>query len=231
MDVLQSLLSQLPLLVVSIGFMALQWRAIGAVQAAQGESATLAQLLARLLAGQEVTLPPSVASPVPAKAGSIVSALTPKPVPPTPPVPTASDDTVVDQGLVDFIKKQEGFSAKAYWDYKQWSIGYGTKAKSADEVITEAEAESRLRTEIAVADKLVTNFVTGLPKGIHQALLDLTYNAGSGWEQGSLGRAVKDSKWDTVKADILLYNHAGGQVNEGLTKRRQAEVSWFDNPL
>ena len=29
---------------------------------------------------------------------------------------------------VDFIKNQEGFSADAYWDNKQWSWGYGTAA-------------------------------------------------------------------------------------------------------
>lgn len=63
MDILQNLLSQLPLLVVSMGFMALQWRAIGAVQASQGENATLAQLLAKLLAGQQVSLPTSVTLP------------------------------------------------------------------------------------------------------------------------------------------------------------------------
>jgi GH24 family phage-related lysozyme (muramidase) len=150
--------------------------------------------------------------------------------PPAAKVPTP-DISAVDQGLVDFIKKQEGFSAKAYWDFKQWTIGYGTKATSSSEVIDQTEAERRLRVEIATADKLVTDFAPGLPKGIHQALLDLTYNAGSGWEHQSLGAAVKAQKWDTVKADILQYNHAGGQVNAGLTARREAEVKWFDNPL
>ncbi|SRR5216683_3412612 len=139
---------------------------------------------------------------------------------------------VVDQGLVNFIKKEEGFQAKAYWDYKQYSIGYGTKATSATEVITEAEAEARLTVEVDKAYKLVQKIIpTGTPTGIIQALTDLTYNAGPGWEDHSLGTAVKAAKWDTVKADILQYNHAGGVVNAGLTARREAEVSWFDKPL
>jgi GH24 family phage-related lysozyme (muramidase) len=156
----------------------------------------------------------------------------PKPVAaPTPHISTQPVD-VVDQGLVDFIKKEEGFTARAMWDYKQYSIGYGTKANSATEVITAAEAEARLTVEIDKAWKLVEPILPeGTPIGIKQALLDLTYNAGSGWEHESLGAAVKAAKWDTVKADILRYNHAGGAVNAGLTKRREAEVSWFDNPL
>ncbi|SRR6266700_1301538 len=150
---------------------------------------------------------------------------------PAAPVSTQPVD-VVDQALVNFIKKEEGFTAKAKWDYKQYSIGYGTKANSATEVITEAEAEARLTVEIDKAWKLVEPILpVGTPIGIKQALLDLTYNAGSGWEHESLGAAVRAANWPTVKADILRYNHAGGAVNAGLTARREAEVSWFDNPL
>ena len=49
---------------------------------------------------------------------------------------------------VDLIKKFEGFSAKAYWDYDHYSIGYGTRANSPDEVITKEEAEIRLRKHV-----------------------------------------------------------------------------------
>jgi len=155
----------------------------------------------------------------------------------TPPVPSPAPCStqpvdIVDQGLVAFIKKEEGFRPKAYWDYKQYSIGYGTKATSAVEVITEPEALARLTVEIDKAWKLAEQVIpAGSPIGIQQALTDLTYNAGPGWEHESLGAAVKAAKWDTVKADILQYNHAGGAVNAGLTARREAEVSWFDQPL
>ena len=175
--------------------------------------------------------------------GAVHSTIAPAPVPapkPPAPAPTPAAPTpvstqpaeIIDQGLVNFIKKQEGFKAKAYWDYKQYSIGYGTKATSATETITETEAEARLVEEVNKAWALVKPIIpAGAPIGIQQALVDLTYNAGSGWETASLGGAVKAGKWDTVKADILQYNHAGGQVNAGLTARREAEVSWFDSPL
>jgi GH24 family phage-related lysozyme (muramidase) len=165
-----------------------------------------------------------------------VTVAPPKPQPQPQPAPAVVVSTqpvdVVDQGLINFIKKEEGFRAKAYWDYKQYSIGYGTKATGATEVITEAEAEARLSVEVAKAYALVKPIIpVGTPVGVVQALVDLTYNAGPGWETQSLGAAVKAGKWDTVKADILQYNHAGGVVNAGLTARREAEVSWFDNPL
>lgn len=195
------------------GMMLIAWRALTIAQLAMQARPQVG--VAPLV--PPVVLPPPAAKPEPGA----------KPCPP----PTKVDLDAVDQGLVDFIKKEEGFRAKAYWDFKQWSIGYGTKANSSSEVITEAEAEVRLRQEIAKADALVTAHFPNLPKGQHQALIDLTYNAGSGWETQSLGKAVAEQKIDTIKADILQYNHAGGAVNAGLTARREAEVSWFDHPL
>jgi GH24 family phage-related lysozyme (muramidase) len=196
-------------LVIFLGMLALSWRAL-----------SIAHDLAKIVI--QAGLRPLALQPIPPS------------LPTAPPVPVPAptvDLGAVDQALVDFIKKEEGFKANAYWDFKQWSIGYGTKATSSTEVITQAEGEIRLRTEIAKADKLVTDKFPNLPKGQHQALIDLTYNAGPGWENASLGAAVKEQKIDTIKADILQYNHAGGQVNAGLTARREAEVKMIDSPL
>jgi lysozyme len=211
-QILVSLVDKGPELIIFLGMLAICWRSLG-----------IAHDLAKTVLTQGAPAPPVQSKPV-----------TPAPIPvptPQPPISTQPVD-VVDQGLVNFIKKEEGFKANAYWDYKQYSIGYGTKATSATEVITQAEAEARLTVEIDKAWKLVQPILPAdTPIGVKQALLDLTYNAGSGWETASLGAAVKAAKWDTVKADILQYNHAGGQVNAGLTARREAEVSWFDSPL
>ena len=199
-------------LIVFLGMLALCWKAFSVF-------GDLAKLLAAATPPPHV--PPLAAPSQPAP---------PKPAPSATPA-TLAPTPVVDQGLVNFLKKEEGFSAKAYWDYKQYSIGHGTKANSPTEVIDEAEADRRLIVEVNKAEQQVETIAADAPKGIKQALTDLTYNAGFGWSSQSLGAAVKAKKWDTVKADILLYNHAGGQVLDGLTKRRQAEVSWFDNPL
>lgn len=216
-DVVANLLSKSDLLIVFIGMALLQWRVVTALD-------SLAQVLARL----GLSVPVETPKPIPTKPTSSP----PPTLPPTTPT-TLTEEMVVDPGLVAYIKKTEAFRAKAYWDYKQYSIGYGTKATSANEVITEAAAAARLEAEIDKAYKLV---VTRFPhiafsKGQLQALTDLTFNAGPGWMDGALGKQVAAQKIDSIKADILLYNHAGGVVNDGLTKRREAEVSWFDNPL
>jgi len=219
-QILAGLVDKGPELIIFLGMLAISWRALG-----------IAHDLAKTVLLQGPQAQPQPKPPAVPSAQPTPSAPTPPAHTVAPPVSTQPVD-VVDQGLVNFIKKAEGFTPKAMWDYKQYSIGYGTKANSATEVITEAEAEARLTVEIAKAYDLVKPILPeGTPVGVVQALVDLTYNAGPGWEHASLGAAVKAGKWDTVKADILLYNHAGGVVNAGLTARREAEVSWFDKPL
>ena len=51
----------------------------------------------------------------------------------------------ISPGLLDFIKQSEGFSDSAFFDTKQFSIGYGTRANSANESIDEEEATRRLQ--------------------------------------------------------------------------------------
>jgi GH24 family phage-related lysozyme (muramidase) len=164
----------------------------------------------------------------PALAAVVPAAAQPKTAPaPTPTAPEA----VIDAGLVAAVKKFEGFSAKAYPDIKQYSIGYGTKATSSTEVITEAEAEKRLAAELEIAEQSVERFAPGAPRGVKQGLTSLTYNTGPIWEQQGLGECIKAGKYDEAKAHFVQYNHADGKVNEDLTKRRETEVAWFDNPL
>ena len=209
------LINKLPELVIFLGMLAISWKALG---------------IAHDLAKTVLQIGSVVPQPAPAPHPEVA------PAPPevhttAPPISTQPVD-VVDQGLVAFVKKIEGFRSKAYWDYKQYSIGYGTKANSSTEVITETEAAARLTVEINAAWQLVRKILpAGAPVGVEQALTDLTYNAGSGWESQGLGSAVKASDWPKAKSLILEYNHAGGQVNAGLTARRETEVSWFDSPL
>lgn len=156
--------------------------------------------------------------------------------PPTPPaIPTPSapptDTLVLDSALVTAVKKFEGFAPKAKWDYKQYTNGYGTKALSADEVIDEPTAEKRLLAELSSAMAHVQAFAPNAPKGLQQALIDLTLNAGPGWEKEGLGTAVHGGDPTEIKKHLLQYTHAGGKVLDDLVKRREAEAGWIDHPL
>jgi lysozyme len=125
------------------------------------------------------------------------------------------------------IKRFEGFTPKASWDYKQFTNGYGTRATQAGEEITREEAEIRLAREITKAYDIVKGINPNLDEGTHAALTSLTFNSGSAWANSGLGEYIR--KGDLLRARIIFlqYCHAGGQVLEALEKRRGEEASWF----
>lgn len=133
----------------------------------------------------------------------------------------------VPGSFVAQIKKSEGFTPVAKWDFKQFSSGYGTKAKFAGERITEAEADQRFRTELGNAANVVDRINPNLSAGTRAAMTSLTYNAGDAWTKGRLGDAIAKGDEAAAKELFLQYNRAGGQVNPGLVARREREAAWF----
>jgi lysozyme len=134
---------------------------------------------------------------------------------------------MLDQSYLDAIKKFEGFSAEARWDYAQNSNGYGTRARYAGEVIDKAEADRRFAGEINKAADFVDRFAPGLDDGSRAALTSLTYNAGTAWTQSGLGEAVSSGDMDKARSLFLQYHNAGGSAVDGLVQRRLQEVAWF----
>lgn len=134
---------------------------------------------------------------------------------------------------LDQVKEFEGFHSKPYWDYRQWTNGYGTRAKHKNEYITREEAEKRLLQEMAHAASLVSNFAKkhnlDMPEGVHAALTSLTYNAGAKWMRLGLGKRIAAGQYTLAKKNFVQYNKAGGKTLRGLVKRRHAEVKWFDD--
>jgi len=195
-----------------VGWMVLMWKALS-----NAHDTTKTALTGTL------SQPPVAPHPPPVVGGTEQKVSTP------PAAPTL--DPLIDDKFIAFVKKEEGFSAKAYGDFHQWSIGYGTKAKSQTEVITEPEAYARMITELNDAADQVKHIAGDAPRGVQQALIDLTYNAGFGWSHAGLGSEIVNKNYDEAKSHLLQYNHAGGKVDAGLTARREAEVSWFNSPL
>lgn len=141
-----------------------------------------------------------------------------------------ADDPQLDPGLVDAVKRFEGFVPAASWDYKQYTNGYGTRATAPGETIDRATAEQRLQDELLKAQAAAMAVNPNAPPGVQNALTSLTFNAGPGWAKSGLGDAVRAGDWDTAKQHFVQYNKAGGQVNPGLVSRRAAEAAWFDSP-
>ena len=181
------------------------------------------------------------------------------PKPPTPPGQTSLVDEKVDLGpegtpesYPDEVKRLENeklFSGKekesrAQWDFKQHTIGFGTKANPNEvgpkgKPITAEEAHNRFATEWAKAQEAVDKFNPGLPRGPRAALTSLTFNSGTNWMKGGLGAAVQANDPDKAKELFLKYNGViekdpeTGQnrkrVLAALDDRRKKEAKWFDD--
>lgn len=198
--------------IVTLAMVAIVWRLIGALDNA-------------LERQQGLSFPP-----------------TPQPVPAKPPQPLGVDkpgaavsvspeSAIVTPGLIAFVKTEEGFRAHAYGDYKQWSIGYGTRANSPNDVITEAEATQRLLTELDAAAKFVEGFIPSAPLGVKQGMTDATYNLGPAWHTAGLGACLANGQYDEAKQHLMEYVHAGGTVLQALVDRRTKECNMFDHPV
>lgn len=131
---------------------------------------------------------------------------------------------------MDRVKKFEGFNPRAYPDYKQWSVGYGTRAQGPGEVIDRQEGERRLGVELQKAEGYVKGMGVPMSPRQQDALTDLTYNAGPGWQRWALGDAVRRGDW--ARAQQLYQQTAttvnnGARVLPGLVNRRAQMAPWL----
>jgi GH24 family phage-related lysozyme (muramidase) len=158
-----------------------------------------------------------------------------KPVNATPPNLGAQGDVgpsgpsgALDETLVDAVKEMESFIPEAYGDYKQTSVGYGTRAKSEGEVLSKEEADARLREELSMhagrIDGAAQKAGVTLSDNQRNALISFDFNTGRG------GYLIETSNGDMkeVKRRLLLYTKAGGEELKGLVNRRKREAALFD---
>lgn len=123
--------------------------------------------------------------------------------------------------IAEYIKKKEGFSAKAYKDNTQYTNGYGTAATSPEEVITKIEAEKRLYRHIKTV--IIPSFDKVIFQSTEQvyAAIDFSYNLG---HNRFLQKIVREDGYiDCSK--MMAYNKVRNKegklvYNEGLAKRR-----------
>lgn len=111
--------------------------------------------------------------------------------------------------FIEHIKKEEGFSEKAYWDIKHWSIGYGTSSFEG-EVISEREAERRMKLK---AEHIWTADFYRLPIKDHNeigtfrklALCSIIYQMGLKGVTGfkEMLKAIDKRDWATAYKEAL----------------------------
>jgi len=131
------------------------------------------------------------------------------------------------EDTISFLKQEEGFYPKAYGDFKQTSIGYGTKALPGEKYISPQVAETRLQQEAAKVDAWINqNVKQPLTQGERTALTSFGYNLGIG--KGGLFDLLPNigaGNWQGVAKQMGAYIHSGGRINPGLIKRRGAEMA------
>jgi GH24 family phage-related lysozyme (muramidase) len=171
-------------------------------------------------------------SPSPVEGGR--GTINPPNVSPTP--APAVENEGVSENLVNYMKQKENAAlfknkgeSKAFWDYKQWSIGYGTKASGPDEVITEEEADKRLREELQKSQNAVISHAKKHNYNFNQnqidALTSFAYNLGPGILKQLTADGTRSV--EEIAQKIPEYNKAGGKVNVGLQQRRAADFAMF----
>jgi len=155
---------------------------------------------------------------------------------------SAASSFTVSDACVEVIKKWEGFSAKPYWDYKQWTVGYGTRVPDGklDEYNTNGisveEASSLLIAMLNGMGSELNSFFDkfGLTMTQQQfdALLSLSFNCGTAWmgEVSTFRTAVIEG-WtgDDFLFAIGQWSTAGGVTLPALIRRRLAEANMYLN--
>lgn len=145
---------------------------------------------------------------------------------------------ISDAGL-ELIKGFEGYTRYAYWDYKQYSIGYGSYVESPDvypDGITEREASDLLKSNLEDTAVYLNAFLVKYKILLNQnqfdALMSFSYNLGKyTWtkEDHALRNLIlsQDYTDEELTETFGLYCHAGGKRLEALYKRRMREAAIF----
>jgi GH24 family phage-related lysozyme (muramidase) len=139
--------------------------------------------------------------------------------------------------LFNFIGGLEKFTPVAEWDFKQWSVGYGSgfnwdqnRPVQKGDVIDKATAKKWLLIEAQKNfDQVMQMVKVNINDNQLVALSSFAYNEGNGALQNSTLLKLLNSGADknTVAAQFDQWVYAGGKVSNGLKNRRAAEKKLF----
>ena len=140
-----------------------------------------------------------------------------------------------EQGI-QFIKSQEGFSARRWWDISQYSIGYGTACGAGDypNGITVEQADLLLRNKLVEFETSLNAYIEKhnlpLTAAQYDALISFTYNVGTSWMKSSrVSTLLTNGAFTEIEfaSAMGVWCHAGKKIYTGLVLRRIREVQLF----
>ncbi len=158
------------------------------------------------------------------------------------PLVYAAEMTMSEEGM-KLLKAEEGFSKYPYWDYRQYTVGYGTKCPS-DMVdhykkygITQEEAETLLRNYMSGMEYTLNRYIEKhnlvLTQNQYDAIALFSYNVGTGWTKENSGLFFNAITGGATGNDLIrafgLWCKADGQIRDYLLRRRMSEANLYLN--
>ncbi len=163
---------------------------------------------------------------------------------PTEPEPDPDAPMTSSQELIDMLKTMEGYAGWAFWDYAQWTIGYGTRCPdemrdlyTKENPIPVEVAERLLRNELDYFEEQVNKFDLKYDLNLEQhefdALVSFSYNCGANWMNSTSGYLVESvlsgDKSNKLVFGMLLWSKAGSDYI--LIPRRKSEANLYINGI
>lgn len=155
----------------------------------------------------------------------------------------ASDTMATSEKCIALIKKFEGFVEKPYFDYSQWSVGYGTACEenAYPNGITKEQADVLMRAHIATLEDNLNKFMRSNKLTLNQnqfdALVSFSYNVGCSWMYGS-GQLITQSIVEGATGNDFLFaisrwcmvtENGVTKINQSLLNRRLIEANMYLN--
>ena len=155
----------------------------------------------------------------------------------------------INQAGLDLIQEFEGLRLEAYQDSNGiWTIGNGhTQGVKEGDTCTKEQAQQWLAEDCHRAETCIQQSVSyPLTENEFSALVSFVFNVGPGrkanahdsgrdgfvylrnGEPSTLLKLLNDGRIDECAAQFGRWVHAGGKIEEGLVKRRQAEAQLFE---
>jgi lysozyme len=145
--------------------------------------------------------------------------------------------TINDAGLAllkDFEQGPGGGPARLPYDAgdgKQ-TVGWGHVVVGGDILtypISEEVANTLLLEDLIWAGTAVETVTVSLSDNQFSALVCLCYNIGAGnFKASTLLRVLNNGFYNRVPEQMIRWNHVGGVVSTGLTRRRAAEIALWN---
>jgi len=134
---------------------------------------------------------------------------------------------------ISLIQHYEGCVLTAYRDSVGClTVGFGHTSNVTENMsITQEDADNFLKSDLGIFEESLQKLVTvSLTQCQYDALISFVYNLGeNSLKNSTLLKLLNENNVNSAAEEFLKWNHAGGKVLNGLTKRRESEKYLFLN--